>query len=79
MTKIKLSDEQIDALRRINAPYDPDQDYDTDYTPEITPLDTLLQFIEDYVVAHEIKNNEVTDFGEQLLLIHDYIVDKYDS
>lgn len=74
MLKIELSDEQTALLKRIEAPYDPNQDYDEGDTF----LD-LLEFIRDYVVMHEIKNDEVTDFGAQLLDIQDYIVEKYDS
>jgi hypothetical protein len=71
--KIELSKEQIELLARINAPYYPDRDYDDD------ELIALEDAITDYVVMHEIVDNDTTMFGEELLDVHSFIVDKYDS
>lgn len=74
MLKIELSEEQSDLLKRIGAPYDSNKDYSDD-----DDLIELEHFITDYVLAHEVKNDKVTDFGAQLIALHDYIIDKYDS
>jgi hypothetical protein len=71
--KIELSKDQIELLARINAPYYPDRDYDDD------ELIALEDAITDYVLEHEAPNDEVTQFGEELLDVHSFIVDKYDS
>jgi hypothetical protein len=72
MTKIILTDKQIADLKSVNAPFDPDMDYDPD------GMDNLLEFLENYVVMHEIIDDSVTPLGTQLLIIHDDIIVKYD-
>ncbi|MDV0444816.1 hypothetical protein MmiAt1_03590 [Methanimicrococcus sp. At1] len=74
MLKIELSEKQSNLLKRISAPYDPEKDYSDD-----DDLIELEHFITDYVLEHEVENGEVSKFGEQLLAVHGYIIDKYDS
>jgi len=71
--KIILSKEQIELLKYIKAPYESDKDYDDD------AMILLLDSITDYVLEKEAPHDEVTAFGEKLLDLHNYIVDKFDS
>jgi hypothetical protein len=68
--KILLEQKQVDLLKRANIEYSPETNYDvSDFEDTIT----------DYVMTHEIIDNDTTSFGEALLALHDFIVDKYDS
>ena len=74
MKKIILSDEQIALLKKINAPYSPETDYDDDAVIE------LEDAITDYAVGCVMSDDdEEISFGDQLLDLHAFIIDKYDS
>jgi hypothetical protein len=68
--KILLGRKQAELLKRADIEYSPETDYD---------ISVFEDAITDYVLEYEKPNDEVTQFGAQLLDLHDFIVEKYDS
>jgi hypothetical protein len=72
--KILLEKNQSDLLKQAGIAYSADDDYSID------DMVALEDAITDYVVYNEIDSSDnTTNFGDALLGVHDYIVEKYDS
>lgn len=67
---VSLTSEQAEMLKRAGIEYSPDMDYD---------ISDLEDAITNYVMRNEIVNSDTTEFGEELLAVHDLIVETYDS
>jgi hypothetical protein len=68
--KISLERKQVELLKRAGIEYSPEADCD---------ISVFEDAITNYVLEYEKPNDEVTRFGAQLLDLHDFIVEKYDS
>lgn len=65
---MRLSEAQKRILERINAPY-----MDKDDLNDLE-IEELCDYITNYVIDNELKNDEISAYGEELLQIHDDII-----